>query len=148
MRVLTIDHLQGVSFSLYGSNASDTSPMTKPRNGHISPLHEEPSTCPRAFLRLNAMPVPPSCARYIPLPMNCDDDRFSPPLSTRPPPTRSPCLSSVSLIELLLYHPTLVVQSSTALTALTVLSTAQALALLALLLTFVVCRSARFLSAL
>ena len=39
MRVVTIDHLQGVSFSLYGSNASDTSPMTKPRNGHISPLH-------------------------------------------------------------------------------------------------------------
>ena len=105
MRVVAIGHLQGGSFNLYGSNASDTSPMTKPRNGRISPLHEEPSTCPSAFLRLNAMPVPPSCARYIPLPMNCDDDRFSPPLSTRPPPTRSPCLSSVSLIELLLAWP-------------------------------------------
>jgi hypothetical protein len=121
-----------------------TSPMAKPRNEQIPPLHEEPSTCSRAFLQLcNAdhfapRKVPPSCARYLPLPMmNVMMIAFA-LLSLR-------ASHSVSLPQLLLHvhHPTLVVQPST---VLIVLPTA--LALLALLLTFVVYRSARFFSAL
>jgi hypothetical protein len=147
MRVVTIGHLQGVSFSLtvYGSNVSDTSHMAKPRNGQISPVHGEPSTCSRrAFLRLcNAdhfapRKVPPSYARYLPPHMmNVMMIAFA-LLFLR-------AFHSVSLPQLLLHvhHPTLVVQPST---ALIVLPTA--LALFALLLTFVVYRSARFLSAL